>query len=402
MLKTFPVVSFLLLFLTTALHAQFSVEKIEEASTFGFQKPLTFYSHPRYNRVEGPFANLGIKYRPPAIPKFEIYGDAGWGFENQKDKQFRYAVGIRKDFFEFERLSIGADVFRKVDSEDDWVVGEVENSLAALFFAEDYKDYFGNRGFKIYIDHLYKSTHTLRLEVGRYSYDALRKNTNFGIFDDEFPANPRVPGIQIAEGDEVSIKLIGIYDGRDNPLFPMNGWYLQGIYEHTLEDFDTDGVFVMLKRYQQTFGNQRYVVRAMLGTRGGSLADQHIMTIGGLGSLRGFDEMEFFGNRMLMLNVNYLFGGDLLQKIPLQRIPYFGGFWSTLSFGVFLDTGWAWMANPNDGIVDGFGIFSIDDLKTDVGFSIFVLEGVFRMDVAKRTDRSGNDFRVTFRLLEKL
>ncbi|MFQ5752791.1 MAG: hypothetical protein ACE5HI_12415, partial [bacterium] len=132
------------------------------------------------------------------------------------------------------------------------------------------------------------------------------------------------------------------------------------------------------------------------------LAEQHTIDIGGIGSLRGFDDKEFSGNRMVMLNANYLFGGDVLQKFPVQNVPILGAIWTTLSFGLFLDTGWAWVANPNDSFFDGFGKLTFDNLKTDVGFSIFVLEGVFRLDVAKRMDRSHDDFRVTFRLLEKL
>jgi outer membrane protein assembly factor BamA len=321
-------------------------------------------------------------------------------------------VGARQDFFEIKRLSFGAEIYKKIASADDWVVSELENSLAALLFREDYKDYYGAQGFKLYADHQFTGNHILRLEVGRQKYDALKRNIDWSVFKGDFDPNPKRGDAIIAEGHETSIRFIAALDWRDNPVFPLNGWYLEGIFEKTFDDFDTDGLFLTVKRYQQTWGNQRLLLRGMVGSRRGDilttaeggdvaafLIEQYAIDLGGIGSLRGFDDKEFSGNRMVMLNANYLFGGELLQKIPLQRIPLFGNLWTTLSLALFVDTGFAWRAESNAGLLSGFD--DADNLKTDVGFSILVLEGVARFDVAKRTDRSRDDFRVTFRLLEK-
>jgi outer membrane protein assembly factor BamA len=394
------------------LYGQFQFDKIEDRSGFYFEKPLKFYWTPRYNRVEGLFLNFGAKVRPPGLPGLQFYGDAGGGFWNEDDKQFRFTVGARQDFFEIKRLSFGAEIYKKIASADDWVVSELENSLAALLFREDYKDYYGAQGFKLYADHQFTGNHILRLEVGRQKYDALKRNIDWSVFKGDFDPNPKRGDAIIAEGHETSIRFIAALDWRDNPVFPLNGWYLEGIFEKTFDDFDTDGLFLTVKRYQQTWGNQRLLLRGMVGSRRGDilttaeggdvaafLIEQYAIDLGGIGSLRGFDDKEFSGNRMVMLNANYLFGGELLQKIPLQRIPLFGNLWTTLSLALFVDTGFAWRAESNAGLLSGFD--DADNLKTDVGFSILVLEGVARFDVAKRTDRSRDDFRVTFRLLEK-
>lgn len=393
----------ILLFLVNNAFSQFTFKKIQELESFGFEKPLAFYSNPHYNRVEGLFLNFGLKYTPLHIEKFQIYGEAGWGFDNQPHKQFRYIAGIRKDFFDIKRLTVGAEVFRRVESEDDWVISDVENSLAALFIREDFKDYYGTEGVRFFIDHKLGGQHILRFELSRITYDALKKNTNFSIFrfNEAFEENPARNNAIIAEGDEISFKFMVALDWRDNPIFPLQGWYIEGIYEHTEEDFDTEGVFLTIKRYQQMFGNQRFVIRTMLGSRQGSLFEQHIMELGGIGSLRGFDDKEFSGNRFFMLNFNYLFGGDILQKLPLKDAPLFKIFWPTLSMGIFLDTGWAWFTNPSDRLFEGFDQLQFDNLKTDIGLSILVLDGMFRLDIAKRTERSTDDFRITFRLFEK-
>ena len=129
-----------------------------------------------------------------------------------------------------------------------------------------------------------------------------------------------------------------------------------------------------------------------------TLFAQYSIDLGGIGSLRGFEGKEFTGNRMVMLNANYLFGGDILQKVPLQGIPFFGALWTALSLGVFVDTGWAWTTDELDaGLFSGFGDL---DLQTNVGVSLLALEGVLRLDLAKRTDRSNDDYRITFRLLK--
>lgn len=389
-------------------YSQFSFDKIKDDTGFLFEKPLQFYWTPRYNRVEGLFANLGLKYRPPAAEGLNLYGDAGWGFWNESGEEFRFNLGVRQDFFELKRLSLGFDVFKKLESEDDWVVGEVENSLFAFFFREDYKDYYGAEGFRVYVDHKLVGRHVLRAELERRTYSALERNIDWSIFKGDFQPNPAgAPPLAdstrtgIIEGDELGLKLIAAFDWRDNPIFPLSGWYVQAIYEHTGEDFDTDGLFLTVKRFQQTFSNQRLLVRALLGTRRGSLADQHRIDLGGIGSLRAYDDKEFTGNRMALLNLNYLFGGDILQKIPLQNMPLFGTLWTTLSLGVFADVGHAVLVDPGAGMLSEFGdVF--DDLQADVGLSLLVLDGVFRMDIARRTssDVGKDDYRVTFRLLE--
>lgn len=397
------------MFTSTPALAQFSYDRIEDDFIYGFEKPVEFTGNSRYNRVEGLYMSLGLKVRPPGIQKLQLYGDLGYGFWNEKDERVTFSVGARKDFFDFKRLSFGAEVFKQVTSNDDWALSDYENSLAAVLFGKDAKDYYGAFGGRFYVDHRFIDNHVIRLELAQRSYEPLEQNIDWSLFDkndDDFAPNPRRVDTFIADGSEFSAKLILALDWRDNPIYPLTGWYVQGIFEHTEEDFDTDGFFLTVKRFQQTFGNHRLLLRGMLGTIGGTptqtgrFALQSIMNLGGAGRLRGLEDYELIGNRAVMFNANYLFNGDVLQRVPLQGIPIFGSFWTTLSLGVFFDAGWATFADPEDSFIGGFDTFALDDFKADVGLSILVLEGVFRVDIAKRTDRSEDDFRVTFRLLE--
>ncbi len=392
----------LLLLTAIPVHSQFSFDQIKD-DDFDLDKPVKFYWTPRHNRIEGLFANFGARVRPEFAERLQIYGDAGWGFWNESGKRFRVNAGIRKDFFDFNRLSIGLDVFKKLESEDDWIVGEVENSLSSFFFREGYKDSYGIKGIRLYADHKLAERHTLRLEVERRTYESLKQNVDWSIFRGDVDLNPKNGFSQIAKGDEIGVRLIAAFDWRDNPIFPLSGWYAQAIYEHTEEDFDTDGLFLTLKRYQQTVGNQRLLLRAMLGSRTGSTFEQHALDLGGLGNLRAYDDKEFIGNRLFMLNANYMFGGDILQKVPLQGIPYLGALWTTLSLGAFLDTGKAYAVDTDRSFLSGLDD-AFDGLKTDFGLSLLVLDGVLRMDFAWRADSTPgkDDYRITFRLLESL
>ncbi len=386
-------------------YSQFSFEPIKSDGEFEFQKPVQVYWTPRYNRVEGLFLNLGTKLRPEQFSRWFFYADAGWSFWNEpNDQRFRFNTGIRRDFADFDQLSIGVDAFRRLESRDSWLVGEVENSLAALLFRDDFKDYYGVTGIRVYAEKKFRTTHAARIELTQKDYFPLARNIDWSVFGGSFAENPRRSDQLIAIGGELGLRLTGALDWRDNPIFPLTGWYLQGTFEHTVDDFDTDGLFITLKRYQQTLANHRLVVRALLGSRSGSLATQHRMSLGGLGSLRAFDDKEFSGNRLFMLNANYFFGGDILQKIPLQNLPVAGAFWSTLSLGAFLDTGWVGLTDIDDGLLSGFDDLTLDNLETNVGVSVLVLDGMFRMDVARRTSSGPgrDDFRVTFRLLESL
>ncbi|RMD93998.1 MAG: hypothetical protein D6814_14990, partial [Calditrichaeota bacterium] len=294
--------------------------------------------------------------------------------------------------------------FDEVFTQDKWIISPTENTLSTIFGHKDFMDYVGRRGWRAFIDYKWQQVHTLRFEVGRYKYDPLsvQPNTEWSLFarGKRYSPNPHgAPRFAFQRGYETSIRGLVALDFRDNPIFPLVGWYFEGVFEKTFDDFETTGLFLTLKRFQPTFGNQRLKARVLFGSRTGSFAFQHLMALGGIGSLRGYEEKEFVGNRLLYGTLQYNFGGDVLRKIPLDFIP----FWEAITLGVFVDAGYAWFADANDpdkGLLS-FGDFSLEDIKSDVGFSLIITEGLLRFDFARRTDRSGADIQVFFRILNK-
>jgi outer membrane protein assembly factor BamA len=250
----------------------------------------------------------------------------------------------------------------------------------------------------------------LRLDVSAHHYETLQRNTDWSVFggwhDKSYPLNPRTgqeSAFGIQTGDEVAVKLIAAFDWRDNPIFPNTGWQAEGYFERTGNDFETNGLLLAVKRYQPTFSDQKLLIKVMFGSRTGSFAYQHLLNLGGLSSLRGYRDKEFTGNRLLFVNTTYVIGqtafGGFLRKLPLRYIPL----WEAVSLGFFAEAGYAWLAdsqNADLGLFD-FGSFSPNDLRSDVGISLLVTEGLLRVDFAKRTDRGYDDWRVTFRILDK-
>jgi outer membrane protein assembly factor BamA len=261
-------------------------------------------------------------------------------------------------------------------------------------------DHFGRRGVRSYLDYRFNQTHSLRVDVSGHRYEVLQKNSDWSLFgrSKEFPPNVRT-AYPALPGEELSIRLSAVLDGRDNPVFPLSGWYADAQFEVTQQDFETEGLFLTLKRYQPTFGDQKFQIKLLAGTRSGSRAFQHLVALGGLGNLRGFREKEFLGDRLLYVNANYIIGQQWLHHVPLNILP----FWESISLGVFAETGHAWFAdpqNPEAGLFDT-GDFELNDLRSDVGLSLYFAENLFRVDFARRTDRSQDNWRVTFRILDK-
>jgi len=415
MLKKIFRALFIVFLWAPAASAQFKIERIP--NTFGYELPkkFTLSTNTHFNRVEGFAPNLGVKYQPQPEAKtgfaagLSLYGDLGYGFKNEKKKRLRWNLGAQKNFATPNRLTFGAEYFNKVETNDRWIVSEFENSFAGIFQHEDFMDFYSRKGGRSFLDYALAEIHMLRLEVSQHRYENLRRNTNWSLFggDKTYPLNPRVfqnRAYSIGAGDELAVKLTAAFDWRDNPVFPNLGWLAEGYFERTGNDFSTNGLFLTVKRYQPTLDDQKLVGKFMFGSRSGSFAYQHLLTLGGLSSLRGYGEKEFVGNRLLFANLNYVIGqrafGGLLQKFPLvNKLP----FWQLISLGVFTETGYAWFADPLDpdlGLLD-LGQFDFKDLRSDVGFSLLVTEGILRVDFAKRTDRGQDDWRVTFRVLDK-
>ncbi len=391
--------SFFFFLFTTNLMVigQFKTEKIESSlqNLFeGEKKRVDLTPALRYNRVQGLVLGANASIALSFGQKLDLIGHVSYGLKDE----MRYAAGLQKAFFEFSPLTIGVRYQNIVATQDDWIISYHENSAAALFLKEDFMDYFVKKGLIAFIDQKINEKHTIRLEVEQSRLEPIEKNTNWALFgkNKNFRDNPFVK-----KEDVTSYRFIAALDWRDNPLMPMSGWYFEGKTEITKGDFfDTKGVFLTLKRYQLMFGNHFLRLKTMIGSRSGCTLDAnyYTMDLGGIGALVGYKDKEFKnGNRFFYATAHYLFNNTILSKLPLGFLP----FYDQLSLGIFAETGWLDFDLSDENIFSGFKNMTTAKMKSDVGFSLYLTEGLARIDFAKRTDRGKDAWRVTFRVMNR-
>ena len=160
-------------------------------------------------------------------------------------------------------LKIGGKYFDDTFTNDDWIIGNIENSFAAFFMREDFLDYFGAKGFSIWSEKGFEDWLNFRLEFWSGEYEGIEKETDWSLFggNKKFRDNPLV-----ASGKENKIRLEVIWDKLDNPIFPLKGFYFEGALEKgggfLGGDFKQTGIFLTGKYFQRSFVNQRMVFQA--------------------------------------------------------------------------------------------------------------------------------------------
>jgi len=383
-------------FSSTILNAQFRVEPKGDLFGFAEEKPFEYYIPMRFNRVEGWFPAFGVTLRPKTLPDLSFSVDAGYGLKSEKA---RFNLGFEYKTPLWTDLKIGGKYFDDTFTKDTWIIGNIENSFAAFLMREDFQDHFYAKGFTFWTEKDFEDWLHFRLIFWSGEYESMEKKTDWSLLggNKNFRENPLV-----LHGSENKLRLEFIWDKLDNPIFPLQGLYFEGALEKGGDflggDLDQIGIFLTGKFFQRSFENQRMVFQARYGYRDtDSFAPQHLMDLGGIGTLRGYRYKEFRdGTNFLFGSWQYYFNGDLLQKLPLQKIPFYSG----LGLIFFAETGALW--SKESGIsLHGEKMIDHPEWKSDVGFSLSLTGDFIRIDFAKRLDRKDDTWAVTFRVLPR-
>ena len=291
------------------------------------------------------------------------------------------------------KATLSIAFFDRTETEDREIIRTVENTLFALLFKGDYRDYFrAKNGFEAKGTYRYRPKLLLTGRLAAFTYASLPIETEWSLFrrNRAFRANPAV-----RPGDAGLLQIGFVIDTRvRSPLF-RNAWTLVGIYERGFREFGYNGLVLVGKRYQKViFGNQAFVFQGRLAARE-STAEQHLFDLGGVGTLRGFGIKEFTGNRMAMFNIDYLFQGDLLGRIPVRGAHL-------LSLILFFDTGWTSLAPRRNNLFDGFQNLKLKDFKSDAGIALTLPQQILRFNLARRLDRRSDPWTFSVRLMRKL
>ena len=342
-----------------------------------------------YNRVDGVFLGIALPPRYTEHNGVEVYGFGGHAFAS---KQWQYQIGGELYFGEDSRLLLGVEAHDHTASEDEWIIHEDENNVAAFFINEDFRDYFRRDGFTAYVSQNLSTSAKLTAGYRRDNLRALPNETDWSLFVNrkKFRVNPG-----IAEGRLASYFAQARWDTRNHRTHPDRGWLFQINAEFSRPDgesaYDFDRVIVDLRRYQPLGDGRNFDIRLRAGSARGFLPEQFLFDLGGISTLQGYRFKEFTGDRMVLGNAEYRIDAS---RSRLGDIPLLG----ELNLILFADAGLAWFADDRSEITASFETLTFDKLKTDVGLGLTDQDGQVRLNFAKRTDKGGEDVVITFRV----
>ena len=337
----------------------------------------------RYNRVEGPFLGYRLFLRHKDRPRLTVFAESGYGFAS---RSARWEAGLE---YRGPEISLNVAVFDRSDTPDRNIVGTTENSLFSLLFKWDHRDYFrAKNGIEANITFTRRKRLSLISGLTAYRCEPMPVRTAWSLFFRNRPFRINPP----AQSGNAGLLHAGVaVDTRvRSPLF-RNAWYGRIRYERGFRDFTFHGLTLEGKRYQKAkFGRQGLILRARLSARR-SEAPQYLFGLGGSGTLRGYDIKEYRANRLVLLNVEYAFRGDVLPGIPIR------GF-NLLNLTMFADAGWTRQMPESARLFAGFGDLDFTSFKTSTGLGIALPRQLLRLNVARRLDRADDAWTLSVRL----
>jgi septum formation inhibitor MinC len=340
----------------------------------------------RYNRVDGVFLGLGSpkKYYWDGDKNYSLYGSIGYGFRSSSlgIGHWRGSLGFDRWFGDETRLEVGFEGHSLTDTKDDWIISQHENSLAAFFACEDYRDYYGREGYGLHVAEYIDRDLRIRADYLVDKYASLPNSTDWSLFggNKTFRMNP-----EIIEGTMksaiVSVDYSDVYERhnwreglRISASAEFAGSGMGG-------EFDFNRYLVDARWYQPLWSSDCLNTRLRVGSSERKLPYQRSYEIGGLGTLPAYDIKQFGGNRMVLGNIEYVTNLRILDDL------YFwpSGLLSGIDFIFFADAGWVQVAAPEKRFSEGFEDLKMGDVKSDLGCAFGFDDGKIRLGLAWRT-----------------
>jgi hypothetical protein len=346
----------------------------------------------RYNRVESVFLGLGTekKFYWDGEKRWNAYGSIGWGF---KSHTWRSNLGLVRQFALITdegsgTIEVGAEGYTLTDTKDQWIISQNENTAAALLMHEDFRNYYERKGVSIHTAYYMKRNYLkgeLKLAYIADSYDSLTNKVDWALFGGKkkFRANPLIP-----PGKMRSMILSGGISTITKTSRSQEGWSLFGSAEVAKKswgsEFDFDQYIIDLRRFQPLGRYENFNVRLRMGSSGGAIPLQKAFELGGLGTMNAFPFQSEIGNRMMLVNMEFILNGSILDDL---------NFWPTWIFQhvnmiITSDAGFTRSAPQMAAVTEGFGPLKLSDFHHNFGFALGNRIGSFRIGFAWRTDRS--------------
>lgn len=285
---------------------------------FGISKGATV----RYNRSEG-FA-LYIPFGPDTddIPGLHIYGVLGRAF-GPGEWYGRLGIG---EYLLRGRLGLIAEAHREPRNDDTWRVSHTENSLGAVFMHRDWHDWYETSGYSATLVLAQPGLIEFKARYGNEEHFIMPNVTDWSVIDrdEDFRL-----AYDITEGKEVTLRYslalgepLSSYSKRFQTYLSYAHMH---VLHHTGSDFEytredmTGGAYVPI--------HKRLGVRARVRT--GAIDEgfglQHLVPVGGVGSVQGYDYKDLDGDGAIDQGNHY--GIVQLDFVLWARKTYSGLSW---------------------------------------------------------------------------
>jgi hypothetical protein len=284
-------------------------------------------------------------------------------------------------------IELGAEGYTLTDTKDQWIISQNENTASALLIHEDFRNYFERKGFTIHTAYYLKHDYwkgELTLAYLADSYDSLANKTDWALFggNKKFRANPAID-----PGKMRSVMLSGGISTVTKTSRAQEGWSLFGSAEFAKKNWGSEFEFYQyifdLRRFQPLGRYENFNVRVRVGTASGALPPQKEYELGGLGTMNAFPFKSDIGNRMMLVNMEFILNGNVLDDL---------NFWPTWIFqhvNIILtsDAGFTRTARPCAGAAQAFGGMKLNEFQHNFGIALGNRTGSYRIGFAWRTDR---------------
>jgi surface antigen Omp85-like protein/surface antigen-like variable number repeat protein len=314
-----------------------------------------------------------------------------FGTRKSGPHRFGYAIGIERAFLPNGLLQVGGGIHDLTASDDKWRLGDLEQALVALTFRNTFRDYYRRKGYELHAAVRPSGAQEFVMAWRDESHLPLQNETTFGFFRDDHAFRDNAAA---RPGDLRSLILAYTFESRGLDTAPSER-YRRHLFDNLFSD-STDrerGLRVDWRSelapaaFSDDFDFSRHVAtargwwtptsrrtvsgRLMAGFSSGTLPEQRVLALGGIGTVRGYRFKEEAGNGMLLLN------GEVLQRVGRTQ---FGGL-------VFIDAGRVFEPHPgfSGGWMKGVG----------VGLEI---PGGTRVEFGWRLDDIPDSLQVLFRL----
>ena len=317
-----------------------------------------------------------------------MYGSAGWGF---KSHTWRGNLGLVRQFAILTNegsgiFELGAEGHSLTDTKDPWIISLHENTAAALFIHEDFRDYFQRNGYTFHTAYYSKHDYLkneLKVAYLADTYDSLTNKVDWALFGGgkQFRLNPLID-----PGKMRSMIMNGGVSTISKTSYGTEGWSLYASAEFAKKiwgsEFEFDQYILDLRRFQPLGKYDNFNIRLRAGTLTGDLLTQKIFDIGGLGTVNAFPFKSETGNRMLLINAEFIISGSFVEELEFWPMWIF----QNVNILILSDAGFTRNALPTASALEGVEAVKLSDFKHDFGVAFSNRSGSFRIGVAWRTD----------------